>query len=312
MEGFAVVILGPTCTGKSVLALELADERGEIISVDSMQVYKYMDIGTAKPSIYERKKVLHHLIDILTPDNQFTAGEFKREAQKLIPEILARGKIPFLVGGTGLYFLSLIRGMVNIPQVDKRVKEYLIKKHTKIGQDRMYNILKRVDPEYANKIHHNDKQRTLRALEVILQTKRPFSSFLGEENIKKDFKYIIVGLDINRNELYERIEKRVDEMIEKGFLNEVKSLLEMGYTEKDPGLKAIGYKELVQYFYGRVSLEKAIEEIKRNTKKYAKRQFTWFKKMPDVMWFNYKDKEKIKDYINSQISLLKSQFYCVR
>lgn len=305
MNGFAVVLLGPTCTGKTEIALELAENIGEIISVDSMQVYKYMDIGTAKPLPAELNRVKHHLIDIIYPDNQFTAGEFKRESQKLIPEIIKRDKIPFLVGGTGLYFLSLIRGMVDIPKINPIIKEYLIEKHNKVGQERLYNILKRLDPIYANKIHQNDKQRTLRALEVIIGTKRKFSSFLEQQNIKDNFTYIIVGLTIDRNELYERIDRRVDKMIENGLVDEVKFLLSKGYRANSPGLKAIGYKEIIAYFNDVISLDEAINQIKKNTRNYAKRQFTWFKKMDNVVWFDYKEKEIIKSYIKQEIIKLK-------
>ncbi len=305
MDNFAVVILGPTCTGKTEIALDIAYKTGEIISVDSMQVYKYMDIGTAKPSKEELVKIKHHLIDIITPDRQFTAGEFNRSAQKLIPSINDSNMLPFLVGGTGLYFVSLIRGMVEMPKVDKDIKEYLLKKHEKIGQERAYKILKRVDYEYSQKIHNNDKQRTLRALEVILNTGKKFSGFLNKENVRPDFKYIIVGLKIDRSELYSRINNRIDAMIKKGLADEVKSLLEMGYNKHNPGLKAIGYKEFIEYFENKATFDKAVYNIKKNSRHYAKRQLTWFNKMDNINWFDCNDKKKIKDFINKEIEQLK-------
>lgn len=306
MKNFAVLILGPTCTGKTSLAVKIAENAGEIISVDSMQIYKYMDIGTAKPSQSERKKVKHHLIDIITPDIQFTAGNFIRYANDLINDIISRNKIPFLVGGTGLYFLSLTRGMIDIPKINPEVKKKLIIKHDKIGQLRMYNILKRLDEKYAQVIHPNDKQRTLRALEVIIGSGRKFSDFLNQNNIKEnDFKYITVGLNAPRNVLYEKINLRVDKMIEAGLVGEVKELINKGYSKNDPGMKGIGYKEILDHLDGVNDLERTIYLIKQNSRKYAKRQFTWFNKMNDIKWFDFEDQENCIDYINKEIDNFK-------
>jgi tRNA dimethylallyltransferase len=297
MKSFAVAIFGPTGVGKSSNALTLAENIGEIISVDSMQVYKYMDIGTAKPSKEDQKRVKHHLIDIIPPNIQFNAGDFVRLSKILIQDIIKKNKIPFLVGGTGLYFLSLMRGMVDIPKIDTKIKEYLLDKWHKIGQIRMFNILKRFDYDYSLKIHQNDKQRTLRALEVFLGTKRKFSDYLKLENNKNDIQYIKIGINVERNSLYELINKRVDLMIKSGLIDEVKNLLSMGYTKNDPGLRAIGYAELIDYFNGAIDLNKAIELIKQNSRHYAKRQITWFKKIPDVKWFNNNQNDEIRDFI---------------
>ena len=301
MKDFAVAIFGPTGVGKTTLAVEIADSIGEIISVDSMQVYRFMDVGTAKPVLQDLQKVKHHLIDILTPDEQFTAGEFKRKAEELIDKISSNNKIPFLVGGTGLYFTSLIRGMINMPKVDQIIKKQLISKSGKIGQSRLYEILKRLDPDYAIQIHPNDNQRTLRALEIILGTKQKFSFFQKLENKKTGFKFLNVGIKLERSKLYEIINSRVDGMIENGLVDEVKKLLKMGYNKDNPGMKAIGYKEIIDFLENKISLEKAIDEIKKNSRHYAKRQFTWFNALKDVSWFDAAEKSKIKEFIFNRI-----------
>jgi tRNA dimethylallyltransferase len=240
MKDYAVAVFGPTGVGKTNIALELAEEKGEIISVDSMQVYRYMDIGTAKPSINELKKVVHHLLDIITPDVQFSAGDFKRLAGSLIPEIIKRNKVPYLVGGTGLYFKALMSGMIDIPKIDSAVRKWLLDKSAKIGQDRMYSVLQRLDKKYSEKIHHNDKHRTIRALEVIFGTKKKFSFYMNHENEKSNIKYITIGINIERRELYNDINERVDRMIKIGLIDEVVNLKKMGYTRNDPGMNAIG------------------------------------------------------------------------
>ena len=301
MKEFAICIFGPTGVGKSALAIKLAKSHGEIISVDSRQIYKYMDIGTAKPDQNELKEVKHHLIDIITPDIQFTAGKFKREAQKLIKVIAKDGKIPFLVGGTGLYFSALIRGMINIPIIDEKVKEYLNNKLEIIGQERLFGILERLDNEYSKKIHPNDKQRTFRALEVIIGTKKKFSDFLKENNQKEECKYIIIGINTDREKLYNVINTRVDKMMDAGLIKEVEKLLATGYKKDDPGMKTIGYKEIVDYLVGETSLDEAVYLIKRNSRRYAKRQLVWFRNVKDVNWFENTDFDVINTFINNKI-----------
>lgn len=298
-----VAIFGPTGVGKTSLSLELAENAGEIISVDSMQVYKYLDIGTAKPTYEELHKVPHHLIDVVTPDQQFSAGNFKRSAEEIIPVLFAKNKVPFLVGGTGLYFSALIRGMINIPKIDPEIKECLNQKWLQIGQARIYRILQRLDSVYAAKIHMNDKQRTLRALEVITGTGKKFSSFLSEGNEKKLFNFITIGINIDRKKLYDIINKRVDKMIGMGLVEEVRKVLDKGYTKNDPGMRGIGYKEIIEYFDGNYTLDEAIDKIKRNSRRYAKRQLIWFRhQMKDVVWFENTELENIKHYIKNEIN----------
>lgn len=304
MKNFAVAIFGPTGIGKSSIALKLAKENGEIISVDSMQVYKYMNVGTAKPGKNELKLVKHHLIDFVTPDIQFTAGDFKRQAQLIIEQILNRKKVPYLVGGTGLYFTALMRGMIDIPKIKNDIKDFIILKWNKIGQERMYKILSKLDCDYSKIIHPNDKQRTLRALEVILGTGKKFSEYISKKNQKIDINFISVGINIEREILYRIINNRVDKMIKDGFIEEVKDLLNKGYNKNDPGMKAIGYKELVEYIEGRKNLEETIQDIKRNSRRYAKRQLTWFKKIDNVYWFKNDEINEIKNYVENQIDNL--------
>lgn len=301
MKKYAVAIFGPTGVGKTALALDLAKDKGEIISVDSMQVYKYMDIGTAKPSEDERNTIKHYLINNISPDRQFTAGDFTRSALSIINDILSHNKIPFLVGGTGLYFSSLMRGMVDIPKLDKNIKKKIIQKSGKIGQERMYKLLTKIDKDFANKIHPNDKQRTMRAIEVFCGTGKKFSDFQKGRNKKNDINYIKVGINIDRKKLYDIINQRVDKMIESGLIDEVENLKKKGYTKVDPGMKAIGYKELLEYLDGNMGKDEAVSLIKRNSRRYAKRQLTWFRNVDGVKWFDNNEKNEIKQYVRKKI-----------
>jgi tRNA dimethylallyltransferase len=302
MKKFAVAIFGPTGVGKTALSLGLAEKNGEVISVDSRQVYKYMDIGTAKPSSQDLQRVKHHLIDIITPDITYAAGEFKRNSELLMDDITCRGKIPFLVGGTGLYFKSLMYGMAEIPAIDQEIRDRLSAKWNKIGQNRMYNLLQRIDPSYAGKIHANDSQRTLRALEVYLGTKKRLSEYITSNNRRNDFAFINIGIHLERGVLYDRINTRVDLMIKDGLVDEVKSLLEAGYDGNDPGMQGIGYKEISSFLKDETSLEDAVTEMKQKSRNYAKRQITWFKIMPDTKWFAPDDIKGVREYIELSLN----------
>ncbi|HOL56708.1 MAG TPA: tRNA (adenosine(37)-N6)-dimethylallyltransferase MiaA [Spirochaetota bacterium] len=211
-----------------------------------------------------------------------------------------------MVGGTGLYFNSLMRGMIDIPKVSDEIKKRVRERLLKRGQERFFEILKKIDFEYSLKIHPNDRQRTSRAIEVFLQTGNKFSSYLKRENIKNEIKYIKIGLIIDRQKLYDIINKRVDKMIENGLVEETKKILEMGYSKNCPALKGIGYKEIVDYLENRCSLDEAIYNIKKNTRHYAKRQITWFKSMNDIMWFSPDDEENIKKEIYRKIKEIKN------
>jgi len=301
MNNFAVAIFGPTGVGKTAISIELAKYFGEIISVDSRQVYQYMNIGTAKPSYSQLEIVKHYLIDIITPDIRYTAAEFKNRSEKIIKEILDKKKIPFLVGGTGLYFTSIFNGMIDIPSISEKTRNSIEEKFENDGQEIMYNLLKEKDPEYAYKIHINDKQRTLRALEIYYETGKKFSCFLQTGNYKKEYQYIKICINMDRESLYKRINERVDLMISNGLVDEVKSLLKMGYNENSPGMKSIGYAEIIQFLLNNISLDEAIYKIKLNSRHYAKRQLTWFRRFEDTKWFENCNVDILKKYIDERL-----------
>jgi tRNA dimethylallyltransferase len=300
MKALAVAIFGPTGVGKTSLSIELAGNNGEIISVDSRQIYKFMDIGTAKPSSQQLEKVNHYLINFITPDIKFSAADFKKNAENLISEILSRNKIPFLVGGTGLYFNALFKGMVDIPPIDKEIQKKLLIELNEKGQPALFKLLEDKDPEYAARIHPNDKQRLLRSLEVIIGTGNKFSSYLKTQNVKNEIQYIKIGINISREILYKRIDQRVDEMISSGFLSEVKKLIELGYDEKSHGMNGIGYFEFLSYLKNKISFDEAVYLIKKNSRNYAKRQLTWFRSYEDAEWFSNEEIENIKIFLDKK------------
>ncbi|MCG0276270.1 MAG: tRNA (adenosine(37)-N6)-dimethylallyltransferase MiaA [Thermosediminibacteraceae bacterium] len=297
-----VAIVGPTAVGKTEIAVEVALKLdGEIISADSMQIYRYMDIGTAKPTIDERKGVPHHMIDIIDPDEDFSVAEFKAMAEKCIADIHARGKLPILSGGTGLYVNAVCYGYT-FPsfEKDENLRNQLKIEAEKYGKEFLYNKLKQVDPKAAEKIHPNNLRRVIRALEVYIKTGVPFSYF--EELTKKrgsPYDLLIFGLTRPREELYERINKRVLAMIEKGLVDEVKRLLEMGYTKELNSMQGLGYRQVIDYLEGQITLDEAIYLICRDTRRYAKRQYTWFRKDKNIIWLDVskEGKEKIIENI---------------
>lgn len=270
-----IVITGATATGKTDLSIELANRiGGEIISADAMMVYKYMDIGTAKPTKEIREKIPHYMIDIVEPSEYFSAKDFVDLADKYINTIWNKGKIPIIVGGTWLYIQALLYGLSSAPKGDWKIRDELYKRNNRS----LYEELLKIDPEYAKKIHINDKRRIVRALEVFYISGKPFSFFQREHNFKEK-KYQFLGLVIERNkeEIMERIEKRVDKMFFDGLVEEVKFLLDKGYENFLTSSQAIGYKELIPYFKGNLSLEEAKRDIVKNTKKFAKRQIKTFR-----------------------------------
>jgi tRNA dimethylallyltransferase len=298
-----IAIVGPTGVGKSELAVFLGEKlNGEIVNFDSLQFYKELNIGTAKPGEEERKRVPHHLYDLLELDEEFNAAKFVEIADNLIKEIWERGKIPILVGGTGLYLRAFEYGLFSI-EVPKEIRGTL-RKRADQDLSSLYEELKRLDPEYAQKISPKDKVRITRALEVIYASGKPISYFHKENPFfeKKRYNLIKIGLILPRKELYEKINLRVIKMIEKGWIEEVKNLLEKGYSPKLKPFKAIGYKYIIQYLQGKISLEKAIELIQRDTRRYAKRQLTWFKKEPDIYWFNPDEKERILNFLKEKLA----------
>jgi tRNA dimethylallyltransferase len=293
-----VALLGPTGSGKSSLALELAQRfKGEIISADSVQVYRGLDIGTAKPSIEDRRLIPHHLIDILDPDQGYSAALFREQAGKIILDLHKR-KIPiFVVGGTGLYLKALTRGLFRGPAGDSRLRLALHKRAEMGGNEILYRELQRLDPEAASRIHPHDKFRITRALEVYSLSKKPISLFQKEHGFQEThYEILKVGLQCERDELYGRIESRVDQMIEMGWVDEVQTLLNRGYAPGLKSMRSLGYKNIVSYLSGVLNIEQAIILTKRDTRRYAKRQITWFKADPEIIWFpaNQKNLDSIE------------------
>jgi len=281
-----LIIAGPTAVGKTDASLLLAREQGaEIVSADSMQVYRGMDIGTAKPSPGQRKQVYHHLIDVADPAQPYSVGDYYRDARATIEAILGTGGTPIVVGGTGLYIRALMRGLFHGPPRDLELRERLLLKETEYGEGALYADLVRLDPEAAVKIHPNDLRRTVRALEVFHLKERKLSD-LHREHAFKDtpFRFHLVFLVRSRPELYARIEQRVDHMIAEGLEDEVKGLVLKGYSGDLVSMQAIGYSHFIEHFNGRASLAETVELLKRDTKRFAKRQFTWFRREPDARW----------------------------
>jgi tRNA dimethylallyltransferase len=291
-----VILLGPTGVGKSKLAIELAEEfAGEIISADSMQVYRYMDIGTAKPAQEERKRVRHHLIDLVTPDQPFHAALYRTLGRKTIDQLYQDGKFICVVGGTGLYIKTLTQGLFTGPKIDPSVRERLKREAQEKGGDVLYQRLKRVDPKTASKLHHRDLFRTIRALEVFDSTGIPISFYRKQHRFgERSYLTLKIGLEMNRLALYHRTDQRVDQMIERGLLQEVRGLMEMGYGAELKPMQSLGYKQMVQFLMKKIDWIEAVREMKRDTRHYAKRQLTWFKADPEVHWRDVStDRKKI-------------------
>ncbi len=273
--------------GKTEVAIEVAGRLdGEIISADSRQVYKYLDIGTAKPTAEQRGRSPHHLIDIVDPEEEFTAADYGNLARKTIREVFEREKTPIVSGGAGLYLKALTEGFFDGPPADPEIREQLERVADEKGEETLYRQLLQVDPEAVERIHPHDRKRIVRALEVFQICGKPLSLLQQEgEYPLKEYRFTKIGLIQRREELYKRIEKRVDKMIKEGLLREVKSLVERGYDRELVPLKTVGYEELFDYLGGKCSLERAIELAKRNTRRYAKRQLTWFKQDKEIHWF---------------------------
>ena len=294
-----MVICGPTASGKTALSIELAKKiNGEIISSDSMQIYKDMDIGTAKPSKEEMQGIQHYLLDFVEPSQRYSVAEFKKDAEKAIEEILQKGKTPIIVGGTGLYVDSLIYGIeYQTIEFDEQYRKQLEERVEKEGLETLYNEAKKIDPQAIEKISANDKKRILRILEIYKATgknKTEQELESRKNGVKYDYKVFAINMD--REKLYERINKRVDIMIENGLIEEVEKLLEK-YKEFPTAMQGLGYKEVIEYLQGKVSKEEMIENIKRETRRYAKRQLTWFRKNKQTIWIEPCDIQKILNEI---------------
>lgn len=281
-----LVIVGPTAVGKTALSLSLAREfRGEVISGDSMQVYRHMDIGTAKASREERAAVPHHLIDQVEPDVPFSVEEFQRLAREKIEEIQARGHLPMLVGGTGLYIQAVTHGY-RLPGVgeDPGFREKLHQLADREGNEALHRRLQSVDPEGAARLHPNDRRRVIRALEIHRVTGKPLTEV--QTQTPPPYRILWIGLTMPRDRLYERVNFRVDQMMAAGLLQEVKALRERGCHRDLVSMQALGYKELMSHLEGEIPLEEAVVQIKKRTRKFAKRQLSWFRRLPEIHWFD--------------------------
>lgn len=290
-----LTIVGPTAVGKTKVAIEVAKKiSGEIISADSRQIYKYLDIGTAKPTRKERRNINFHLIDFAHPDDTYSCGQFTRDAEIKIEEIEDRGNNPIICGGTGLYIKALFKPLHNLPQSDRKLKKKLAHLLQKHGIEYLYKRLLSIDPDWAKKIMPRDTQRILRGLEVYEITGLPLSKLIKKEKKKAKYLPCYIGLNLSRKDLYQRIEKRFDTMVKNGFIEEVKYLLKKGLNPESNALRTIGYKEIIGYLRGKLTLDETLNRIKQRTRNFAKRQVTWFSKIPDLHWYNSEDPEIIR------------------
>lgn len=301
MEQKVIVIVGPTASGKTKLSLILAKKiNSEIISADSRQVYKYLTIGTAKPNNEELKLVKHHFIDDLLPDQDFNADIFSKRAKEIIRQLLKKRIVPIVVGGSGLYIKALIDGITPTVSSDKMLRDQLIELRKKFGNDYLYNELKKIDPVSAEKMLPQNYKRVIRAIEVFRLTGKPIWQHHKENNKNQEFEFLQYGLRWERKKLYNNIEIRVREMINNGFIEEVKMILEKGYSKEINSLNTLGYKEIIDLLENKISLDEAIRQIITNTRRYAKRQTTWFNSDKRIKWFDivsYEELPEIADKI---------------
>ncbi len=296
-----IIISGPTAVGKTKLSIELAKKfNGEIINADSIQIYKGVDIGSAKIKEDEKEGIVHHLLDIVSPFDTFSTGEYVKKAKATITDIISRKKTPIIVGGTGMYISSLLFEIGATCGKDEKYREELECFIEKNSLNELYLRLKEIDPESSETIHPHQKDRIIRALEIYHLTGKKKSE--QKNSTESDYNYLLFGLYDDRELVYDRINKRVDKMLEDGLLEEVQNLINIGVTKDNRCAKAIGYKEPYDYLLGTISKEEFIEKLKQNTRNYAKRQITWLKKMPNIVWKKYSEKEEIfrlvEEFIN--------------
>ena len=309
MKKNLVILLGPTGIGKTDLSLKLAKAlNGEIISCDSMQIYKYMDIGSAKVSRDDQLEIKHHMVDIVYPEEEFTVADFKRKAEAIINDLNNKGKLPIVTGGTGLYINSLVYNL-NFTRVgaDYELRAELEDLAEKNGAKVVHNILTNVDPESAKKLHPNDLKRVIRAIEIYKLSGTTMSQY--NKNFRTevtDYNLSMIGLTMDRQNLYERINLRVDKMIEAGLIDEVKFLLDKGYTKDLVSMQGIGYKEFIDYLDDKMTLEDTIDLVKKKSRNYAKRQLTWFRRDNRIKWFDKDEYLKEEDILKDIITEIKS------
>ncbi len=295
-----LTIIGPTAVGKTNICIKIARKiSGEIISADSRQIYKYLDIGTAKPTPEQKQIITFHLIDFVDPNKNYSCGQFARDAEAKIEEIMEQNKVPIICGGTGLYIKALFHPLHALPESKREIKKKFQNSLKKFGVDHLYKKLLLIDPELAERITPKDKQRIIRGLEVYEMTGTPLSLLLKTERKKAKYIPFYIGLDLPRRELYQRINERFAAMIKQGLVNEVKMLLRKGFDPTASAMRTIGYKEIIEYLQGYIALEETIEKAKRRTRNFAKRQLTWFNKIPGLQWYNPEEPDIVK-YIIEQ------------
>jgi tRNA dimethylallyltransferase len=300
MTKFLIIIVGPTAIGKTVLSIALAQHFDcEIISCDSRQFFKEMTIGTAVPSVEELAQAKHHFIQNKSILENYTVGDFEKEAITKLDELYLTNNYVVMVGGSGLYVDAVLKGFDEFPEIDIAVRSAVKQNYEKLGLDYLQTELKQRDPNYFEVVAKENPQRMMRALEVCIGSGKPYSSFLNQKKNTRNFTPILIGLEAERSVIYDRINQRVDGMMNEGFLAEAKNLL--AYKDLN-ALQTVGYRELFIYFEGKISLAFAIEEIKKNTRRFAKRQLTWFKRNEDTKWFGYlTDRKEIINYITGII-----------
>lgn len=291
-----LAIIGPTAIGKTTVGIELARKlNGEIVSCDSRQIYKLMDIGTAKPTNEEQAQAVHHLIDIVYPDERFSAGLYEKKATEVINNIFIRQKLPIIVGGSGLYLRALESGLFQGPPADYKLRESLRKAKERSGLESLYQKLKKVDPKTGQKIFPTDEIRIIRGLEVYELSGKPISEWQEKgQYTDKNLNFIKFGLNSERKALYQRINQRVDKMMETGFLEEVKNLIAKNYSFQLPPLRTFGYLDMEAYLQGKLSLDEALDKFKQGTRNYAKRQLTWFRSDKKIEWIDIKEENPVE------------------
>jgi tRNA dimethylallyltransferase len=289
-----ITIVGPTASGKSQVAMEIASKiNGEIVSADSMQIYKYMDIGTGKPSPEDRNRTPHHLLDIIFPDETFSVANYKDRTRGIIEVLQKGGKNILVAGGTGLYIKALLRGLFPSPEADQSLRQELWEKADRLGRAFLWRELEEVDPESASRLHPNDTLRIIRALEIYRQTGIPLSHWQKNHAFEDcPYEVLKIGLMREREDTYRKIENRVDHMVRRGFGEEVRSLLNMGYGRHLKSMQGLGYKRMVEYLCGERDFQGTVHLIKEETKAYAKRQLTWFRGDREVQWVRYPEERR--------------------
>ena len=278
-------ILGPTATGKSSLALRAASIlNGEIVNCDSLQLHRLLNIGTAKPSVKERQQIPHHLYDILDPDQYFSAGMYMVRAREICKEIASRGKIPIVVGGTGLYFKVFLEGIFEGPGRSESIRDRLHEVARKKGKEYLYNLLRKKDTETAERIEAGDLVRIIRALEIYFTTGKRISNLQAKKVPLEGFNILRIGIKLPRSILYDRINRRVAKMFDMGLVEETRNILGIGYSSDCKGFEALGYRQAMAVLKGELALDVAVELTQRDTRRYAKRQMTWFRRQPEIDW----------------------------